>query len=306
MNKLIKINNILRNPRKIIKYIAAKGWLNFFNDKLYLKILYYSRIGKRLNLKNPTTFNEKLQWLKIYDRNPLYTRLADKYEVRKYIEEKIGEEFLIPLISVYNSVDEIKFENLPNKFVLKTTHDSGGIIVCTDKNNIDEKYIRYKLNKSLKKNYFYHGREWPYKDIKPRIICEKYMEDTNSKDLKDYKFMCFNGKVKCILVCSERNSSEGVKMDFYDDKWKIINMRRYGRRSSNELIIRPKNLEKMIEISEELSSEIAFLRVDFYEINDKLYFGELTFYPASGMDKFEPENYDDILGTWLNIDSDNY
>lgn len=179
---------VFKNPKKIIEFAGYKQLLNWIDDKAYLKLMYYLIFDKKLNLNNSKTFNEKLQWLKLYDRNPLYTKLVDKYEVRKYIAQTIGEEYLIPLIGVWDKFDDIDFSTLPNQFVLKCTHDSGGLVICKNKSKLDIEVARKKINKCLRRNYYYSGREWPYKDVKPRIVCEKYMVDESGVELKDYKF----------------------------------------------------------------------------------------------------------------------
>lgn len=269
-------------------------------DKIFLKIQFKRTIGKKLDLKNPKSFNEKVQWLKVYDRKSIYTKLADKYEVREYIKEKIGEEYLIPLIGVWDNFDQINFSELPNKFVLKSTHDSGGVNICKDKENFDISKSREFFEKRLKRNYYYHGREWPYKNIKPRIICEKYIEEEKSDDLKDYKFLCFEGQVKCSFVCLNRNNKNGLNVDFYDIDWNLMPFeRKYP--SSNKKIEKPKNYKKMIEIAQIIAKDIKFARIDFYEVNEKIYFGEITFYPGSGMEKFNPEEYDYLLGSWIKL-----
>ncbi|MFU0784634.1 MAG: Glycosyl transferase [Thermoanaerobacterium thermosaccharolyticum] len=300
-----KIMNYLKkfkkNPKKIISFIGFKGTFNWMKDETYLKLMYYSLMGKKLNLDNPQTFNEKLQWLKLYDRNPLYTQLVDKYEVRKYISKTIGEEYLIPLIGVWDKFENIDFSKLPDQFVLKCTHDSGGLVICKDKNKLDVEAAREKINKSLKRNFFYVGREWPYKNVRPRIICEKYMVDESGIELKDYKFMCFNGEVKCIFVCSNRNASSGLNIDIYDSNWILMPFGRPNHPNSGITIHKPKNLKKMLEFAERLSKDIPFVRVDFYETKGKLYFGELTFYPGAGFEEFIPESYDYLLGSWIQL-----
>src|SRR5690554_1888512 len=203
-----KIKKFLLNPFKLFSLLGSKNKLKFIDDKLYLKLIYRGRIGKRLNLTNPKTFSEKIQWLKLYDRNPLYTTLVDKYEVRSIIRQEIGEDYLIPLIGVWDNFDDINFDELPNSFVLKCTHDSGGVIIVKNKNDFNINIARKKINSSLKKNYFYSGREWPYKNVKPRIIIEKFMVDTKSKQLIDYKLMCFNGSPKIVQVMSNRISGK--------------------------------------------------------------------------------------------------
>lgn len=289
---------LCENPAGILEAAGHYGCFNWIPDKLYLKMIYLLEIGKKLNLDNPQTYNEKLQWLKLYDRNLLYTQLVDKYEVRKYIANSIGEDYLIPLIGVYDSFDEIDFDVLPNEFVLKCTHDSGGVVICTDKSKLKIAAAKRKINDCLKRNFYYIGREWPYKNVKPRIICEKYLVDEADIELKDYKFMCFNGKARCAFVCLNRNSPTGLNVDFYDMDWNPMPFERHYP-SSRKKIDKPKNYCKMIEFAEKLSKDIPFVRVDFYEANKQLYLGELTFYPGSGFEEFTPESYDELLGSWI-------
>lgn len=291
-----KIKKVIKNP----EYILLKIFGKYMNDDKYLTILYKYNIGKKLDLSNVKTFNEKLQWLKINDRKLEYIQLVDKYEVRKYISKVIGNSYLIPLIGVYDRFEEIDFNKLPDKFVLKCTHDSGSVFICKDKKNFNIRLVKNKINKALKKNYYYSSREWPYKNVKPRIICETFMENSND-DLIDYKFFCFNGEVKTILVCSERFSSNGLKETFFNTKWEIQNFKRSNCNISEIKIDKPKNLDQMIVLAKKLSENKTFIRVDFYEIKNKIYFGELTFFPASGLQGFEPEYYDNILGDWINI-----
>ena len=275
-------------------------FLKLLNDKTYLKIKYYLTFHKKLNLKNPITFNEKIQWLKLNDRKKNYIQMVDKYEAKNYVSNIIGKKYIIPTIGLYNSFDEIDFSKLPNKFVLKCTHDSGGIVICRDKEKLDYKKTKTKINKSLKSNYYYHSREWAYKFVKPRIIIEEYMEDKDEKELKDYKFFCFNGNPKIILVCSERYSSSNMCETWFDENWNLLNIIENNHRVDKNQKC-PINFEKMKELSRILSKNIPFIRVDFYEINNKIYFGELTFCPAGGMEKFEPEEWDKILGDYLKI-----
>lgn len=277
--------------RELYKYIP---------DKLYLKLMYFRVFHKRLNLKNPQTFNEKLQWLKLYDRKPLYTKLVDKYEVREYIKETIGEEYLIPLLGVWNSFDEIDFESLPEQFVLKCTHDSGGIRICKDKKVFDYTEAKKFFEERMKKNYYYAGREWPYKDVEPRIIAEKLMGDYSCQELKDYKMMCFNGKVQCTFVCSDRFASSGLKVTFFDNDWRVLPFERHYPKSSIN-ISKPKCFNKMINLSEKLTTDIPFARIDFYEIEGKVYFGEITFYPGCGFEEFNPDCWDRKLGALINL-----
>ncbi len=301
MNKTTdRLKKVIKYPQLLLMKLDKVGLIRL-TDKKYLEYRFLSEMGYKLNLKNPQTFNEKLQWLKLYDRNPEYTKMVDKYEVREYIKEKIGEEYLIPLIGVYDKFDDIDFDKLPNQFVIKCNHDSGGLIICKDKNRLDIETARKKINRSLKTNYYYSGREWPYKNVKPRIIIEKYMEDSNKSDLIDYKLFCFNGIPKIVLVCSERFLSNNMCETWFDMNWKLIDMTESGHRVDST-ISKPKQLKKMVELSKKLSKNIPFIRVDWYEIGDKLYFGELTFYPASGFEKFEPKEWNKKIGDMLSID----
>lgn len=306
MSKIRKILYYARNNKRMLIYkilqkiIKIKVVRVLIPPIFHIKIDYYIRLGKDVNLKKPSTFNEKLQWLKLHDRKPEYVNMVDKYEVRKYISETIGENYLIPLLGVYNSFDEIDFNSLPRQFVLKCTHDSGGIVICKDKNKFDSDEARVKIKSCLKRNFYYHGMEWPYKNIKPRIICEKYMVDESGTELKDYKFMCFNGKVKCISVCWNRYSEGGLNIGFYDVDWEpmIADIKRHLN-SSN--VAKPKNFNSMLEIAEKLSNSMIFVRVDFYEAYGQLYFGEMTLYPGSGFEKFDPDSFDYLMGSWIQL-----
>ena len=282
-------------PRCIKDYIKR-----CIPDRLFLKLMYRKCMGKKLNLKNPQTFNEKLQWLKLYNRKTEYTKMVDKYEAKKYVAEKIGEEYIIPTLGVWNSFDEIDFDALPCQFVLKCTHDSGGLVIVKDKSNFDKKEACKKITRCLKRNYFWQNREWPYKNVRPRIIAEKYMEDSVCHELTDYKFYCFNGKPEFILVATERASLDGVKMDFFDMDFNHLEMK-WGHSNSKKTIVKPKSFDKIINFAEKLSKVIPLCRCDFYEVNGKPYFGEITFFPASGMEAFEPEGWDKILGDWIKL-----
>lgn len=272
----------------------------YIPDKIFLKYLYYKRTNNKINLANPQTFNEKLQWLKLYDRNPEYTKMVDKYEAKKYVADIIGEEYIIPTLGVWKKFEDIDFNKLPNQFVLKCTHDSGGLVICKDKTKLNIEEAKKKINKSLKRNYYYSGREWPYKNVKPRIIAERYMLTNEQKELIDYKFFCFNGKVQTILVCSNRKGNF-KNTNFYDINWSLQAFTREKHENSKEIIEKPENLDKMIKIAEKLSKDIPFVRVDLYEIGGKVYFGELTFYPSSGFEGFEPEEWDRKLGEMIEL-----
>lgn len=295
-----KIIKVLKNPKLYLLYSLNFKVFRIIPDNIYLRVKYRMHFNKKLNLKSTKTFNEKLQWLKIYDRNKLYTNLVDKYEVRRHIAKTIGEEYLIPLLGVYDAYNEIDFDTLPNQFVLKPNHTSGDVFICKDKSKIDFIKLKIQVNTWLKRRYYWVHREWPYKNVKPRIICEKYMEDDSGTELKDYKFLCFKGESKCLFICLNRNSSTGLNVDFYDMDWNPMPFERHYKRSSN-IIAKPKYFDKMIEFSEKLSENIPFVRVDFYETNGQLYFGELTFFPGSGYEEFTPESYDYLLGSWIEL-----
>lgn len=282
-------------------FLGNKGLFNCMPDELYLKIAYRLALKKRLNLKNPITFNEKLQWLKLHDRKKEYIKMVDKYRVREYISQKIGDQYTIPLLGVWNNPDEIDYNKLPNQFVLKCNHDSGSIVICKDKKEFDIQKAKNKLNRRLRRGTFQYGREWPYKFVKPCIIAEKYMEDDYSHELVDYKVHNFNGKAKVILVCKNRYTSTGLTEDFFSEKWEHLSVKRSRHPNSVEPISPPKTLKEMLEISEKLSKGIPFLRTDFYEINGKLYLGELTFYPGSGFASFVPEQYDKVFGDLIKL-----
>jgi hypothetical protein len=296
MDKVIKVIN---EPALLIKKFLNLKISRIIPDKLYLKIKYRIRMGKKLDLTNPRTFNEKLQWLKLNDRKREYTKMVDKYEVRKYISDLIGEKYLIPIIGVYNNFEEIDFESLPNQFVLKCTHDSGGIVICKDKKALSIEDARNQINYSLNRNYYFLSREWPYKNVKPRIICEKYMVDESGTELKDYKIFCFDGTPKIIEV--DYNRFNGHKRNIYDTNWKYLPFSIEYPTDPNTEINRPSKLDEMLEISKKLSKGFHHLRVDLYLIKGEIYFGEVTFYHEAGMAKFHPHEFEMQMGSWINI-----
>lgn len=298
MNK--KIVEALKNP-----YYACELVLNQFaksvSDEKFVRWKYYLNFRKKLNLDNPQTFNEKLQWLKLYDRHEEYTQMVDKYEAKKYVANLIGEEYIIPTLGVYDTFDEINFEELPNQFVLKCTHNSGGIVICKDKSALDIPRAKKQMTKWLRKNPYWSSREYPYKDVKPRIIAEKYMTDGSKSELIDYKFFCFNGEVKCLFVATDRGKlEEETKFDFFDLNWNhlpIIN----GHPNSLKIIKKPEGFDEMIKISRELSKNISHVRVDLYSIMGKVFWGELTFFHWGGLKPFVPEDWDVKMGEWLRL-----
>ena len=284
--------------RAVFYALADSGFLNWISDKTLIKMQYKFKIGKNLDISSPKTFNEKIQWLKLYGNLQNYSHLVDKYEVRKYIAETIGEEYLIPLIGVWDRFDDIDFEELPNQFALKCTHDSGSVIICTNKSAFNIKETKNKLNKCLKRNFYYPTREPQYKNIKPRIIGEKYMVDESGIELMDYKIFCFNGEPKIIQVNYNRNIDH--RLNFYDTEWNYISIQLKPHLTDpTKLIDKPNNLDKMLTLAKTLSKNYPFVRVDFYSINDKIYFGELTFTPNAGYKEFEPEEFGVQLGNLM-------
>ncbi|MDO4169325.1 MAG: ATP-grasp fold amidoligase family protein [Lachnospiraceae bacterium] len=262
---------------------TLKYSLRFIPDELYVRIYYRFRVKRKLNLKNPRTFNEKLNWLKFNDRNPFYTIVVDKLANRDYIKRTIGEEYLIPLLGAWDCFDDIDFRRLPNQFVLKCNHDSGGLVICTDKQKLDRDAARKKIEHSLKCKFYYVGREWQYKNITPKVICEQLIGDGKTLPV-DYKFMCFNGKPDSVMVCYGRETGN-AKFFFFDMEWKLKRYNEWGKNApENFMLPKPKNFERMIEIAEILSKPYYFARIDLYNINGKIYFGEITLCPNSGFD----------------------
>lgn len=297
---LKRIIQSIKQPTKILKFIVYRT-ARLWSDETYLKMLFPLRVGYKLNLDNPKTFNEKLQWLKLHNRKSLYTKMVDKVDAKEYVANIIGEEYIIPTLDVYNSVDEIDFDTLPNQFVLKCTHDSGGIVVCSDKSKLNIDEAKKKLERGLKVNYYYQNREWPYLNVKPRIIAEQYMVDESGYELKDYKFFCFDGEVKLLFVATDRGlETEETKFDFYDADFNhlpFIN----GHPNAKKTLLKPIGFEEMKVIAEKLSKGQPHLRVDLYDINGRIYFGELTFYHWSGMTPFVPVEWDYKLGEMIKL-----
>lgn len=287
MNFLHKIANTIKfifNEKYRKNILIWNGYYDKLSDEKYLKMKFKLVFGRELNLKNPKTFNEKLQWLKLYNRRPEYTMMVDKYKVRDYVAEKLGSEYLIPLIGVWDDPDDIDFDKLPNQFVLKCNHNSGlGMCICKDKSNLNIEKTKEELKKGLKQNYYLAGREWPYKDVPHKIICEKYITD-NGNGLTDYKFFCFNGHVDCVMVCLGRFSGE-TKYYFFDRDWNLKRLNIRGKNAPDGFTItKPKCMDNMFDVAAELSKGLPFARIDLYQSNEHIYFGEITFFPDSGFD----------------------
>lgn len=294
---------IIRRPEKIrnkIYQAAAKGKIPF-PDKAFQKWDYKIHSGKRLSFRNPQTFNEKLQWLKYYYHNPLLTQLVDKYEVRKYISERFGEENLTKCYGIYSSWDEIDFTKLPNQFVVKCTHDSGSVYICKDISEFNYDECKKIITDGLSRNQFYLSREWPYKNVKPRIMIEEYLHDDSTDDLIDYKFLCFCGKVRLVFTISDRKSQNGGPFeDFFDLDWNSLPIK-HTYNNSNKTPRKPKSYNQMIECANTLSQGLPHVRVDFFEVDGKMYFGEMTFFDSGGRKPFTPESVDKEMGEWIDL-----
>ena len=302
MRVLKHIGQYIREPKNVlIGLLNHVGYV--LSDETFLKCQYRLHMGKKLNLKNPQTYNEKLQWLKLYDRKPIYTTMVDKYAVKEYVEEIIGKEYIIPTLGIWNSFKEIDFAKLPKQFVLKTTHGGGstGVVVCKDKDTFDVAAAKVKLEKSMRTNIYNSLREWPYKNVKRRILSEQYIEDNVVGELADYKFFCFNGEVKALFVGTERSTGD-VKFDYYDADYNHLDLIQYHPMSEHPLP-KPLNFELMKELASKLSKGIPHVRVDLYECNGHVYFGELTFYHHGGTVPFHPESWDYTFGSWLTLPS---
>lgn len=296
----IKASIAFRTKDAILKFM--KKTASYWPDKLYLETRYYLYFGRKLNLKSPQTFNEKIQWLKLNYCPPIYATMVDKYEAKKYVADIIGEEYIIPTIGVWDDADKVDFASLPNKFVIKCNHNSGlGMYICKEKAKMDENAVREELHKGLNEKFYKMAHEMQYKNVKPLILAEKYMEDESGFELKDYKFFCFNGIVKFLKVDFDRFIG-AHRANYYDMNWEILPFEEIVcPRDESKKIDKPKNFEKMVEIAELLSKDIPFVRVDLYNIDGKIYFGELTLTPNGGMGPFNPDNWDTIIGSYLTL-----
>lgn len=299
------MNNINLLNRTIL-FLARKNFFDWMPDKLYIKLCYKCKLGKRLNLKNPQTFNEKLQWLKLYDRKPEYTTMVDKYAVKEYVASIIGEEYIIPTLGVWDSFEDINFDSLPNQFVLKCTHDSGGIVICRDKAELNLKDAKRKLKQHLKKNYYYSCREWPYKNVKPRIIAEEYLNDTLKIVPEDYKIYCFGGKPEYIVVFHNRfNDEKHLSETVYNTDWEKQEISLDDHFEISDIVEeKPVCLDLMLDFAARLSNGIPQSRIDFYIVNHQLKFGEITLYTASGTQPMIPSKLDYELGKLIKLPID--
>ncbi len=296
-----KISKFIDNPFIGFRQPKVQDAMRWLSDSVYLKLVYRARLGAPLDLRNPKTFNEKLQWLKIHDRNPLYTKLVDKAEVKPWVAERIGWEHIVPTLGVWDSFDEIDFDALPDRFVLKCTHDSGGLAICRDKATFDIEEARKKIEKSLAVNYYWRTREWPYKDVKPRILAEKYLDPSAPDgDLYDYKLFRFSNGRLVTLAMTDRFTDGVLSKTFFDEDWHELPLNEGGHPTRGELT-KPELFEKMKAVANKLGQDFPFVRVDFYESNGGLYFGEMTFYPNSGFEHFDPGEWDTTFGSWIDL-----
>ena len=296
MNKLKRLGPLFLERIELIKR-------RFVDPEKYIKTLFYQRMGYPLHLEDPRTYSEKLQWLKLYWHPPILTTLVDKYAVKEYVREKIGDQYVIPTIAAWNRVSDIQWDELPNQFVLKCTHDSGGLVICKDKSKLDKHTAVRVIKKSLSNNYYYFGYEWPYKNVKPRIIAEPYIEDSVTKELRDYKFFCFNGKVKALFIATDRNvKGVDVKFDFFDETFHHLPFKQ-GHENAATMPQKPVCFEEMKQLASRLSEGFPHVRVDLYEVDGRVFFGEMTFFHHGGWTKFDPEEWDEIFGSWLSLPS---
>lgn len=300
MRMFNKIKKAITQPRILGIYLLYKfAWL--FSDRLYLKLMFRLQMGYWMDFDNPQTFNEKLQWLKLYNRRPEYTQMVDKYAVKEYVASIIGEQYIIPTLGVWDRVEDIDFDSLPNQFVLKCTHDSGGIVICTDKSQLDIAAAKAKLRAGLKRDYYPLSREWPYKGVPHRIIAEQYMVDESGYELKDYKFFCFSGQPKALFIASDRSHpTEETKFDFFDMEFNHLPFTN-GHPNSTKPVLKPKGFDTMCTLAAKLSESMPHARIDFYDINGYIYFGEITFFHWGGIVPFYPMEWDYTFGSWLTL-----
>ena len=302
MRALQLIKRFATNPQIRFGYITKFGCYDRLPDDVFLKKQYRVLCGKEPDLFHPKSFNEKIQYLKLHDRNPAYTNMVDKYAVKEYVEQKTDRVKVFPALGVWDEFDEIPFERLPEQFVLKCTHDSGSIIICREKSRLDKKKAKKRLQRALKRNYYYSGREWTYKNVKPRIMAEAYYSDESGTELKDYKVFVFQGKPRLIELDYNRFGEGGHHRNLYTPDWELMDVEIQYPSDKRRKFEKPSFLEEMLETAAELSDGIPFVRVDFYAIGDDLYFGEFTFYPDGGTGEFRPASFGIQMGEWIEID----
>ena len=296
MSRIGTALKLLKNPCVFIIGLDNNGLTKWMPDSVFARISFRGMLGQKLHLNNPVLFNEKLQWLKVYDHKPEYSMLVDKLKAKEVVGELIGQDYIVPCYGEWKCADEIDFDTLPNSFVLKCNHDQGSVILVNDKNLINKKETIKTLNRKLKHNAYYGTREYPYKSIEPRVFAEVYLGD----DIIDYKFYCFNGEPKFLYCGQGLTSDHSLKIDFYDLKWNLMPFYRtdYHRLGN---VPRPQKLDEMIAVACTLSKNVPFVRIDLFEVDGKVYFSEFTLCPASGFMPFVPKEYDRIVGEWLEL-----
>jgi len=296
------ISTLLHHKHLIVSLFYHTSFL--WPDRFYLRVLFRLKMGKRLNLMDPKSFSEKLQWLKLYNRRPQYTMMVDKVKVKEYVASTIGEEYIIPTLGIWNGPDDIDFDKLPSRFVLKCNHNSGmGMYICKDKSKMDIKEVKAGLRKGIKQNYYVANREWPYKNVERRVFAEQYMEDEYG-ELRDYKLFCFDGEVKALFIATDRSKGDhATRFDFFDKDFRHLAFTN-GHPNADVIPDKPKMFEKMKELAATLSKGIPHVRIDFYEVGDQVFFGEMTFFHWSGMMPFDPEEWDYKFGSWLKLDAE--
>lgn len=297
---LKKLATAVHRPWRVVASEKLKRLAWIVPDQPYLECCYRTAVGKKLDLRNPVTYTEKLQWLKLHDRRSVYTQMVDKAAAKEFVRSRVGDAYIIPTLGIYDSFDEIDFDALPDQFVIKCTHDSAGLVICRDKAAFDRNAARRKICRCLKRNFFYSGREWPYKNVPPRIIVEAYMEDSNDGELRDYKFFTFGGEPRILYITQGRGTDADACADFFDMDFNHLDLR-IDHEMAPVLPHPPANFEKMKELAAELSEGTPQLRVDFYEVNGQIYFGEMTFFHCSGYATFRPECWDELLGSWVEL-----
>ena len=302
ISKIKTAVSLTSKPHKLLLPAGQNELLNFLPDEIYLKLIFQAEIRSKLDLKHPRTYNEKLQWIKLYDRKPEYTLYADKYRVRDYIEQALGKQYLIPLIGTYKKASDIPWDELPNRFVLKCNHASGTNIICKDKTKLDITSAEKQLSAWLKRNAYWGAREWCYKDIEPCIICEEFIETEDGNTPDDYKFMCFNGVPRLIQVHHDRYGNH--TLDYYTPEWEKAKLKRIDANTSSQTIPKPQNLEEMLAIAKTLSKDMYYARIDLYNVDGKVYFGEITLYPTGGFSTFEDYDDDLLLGSYIQLPTD--
>lgn len=299
---LSKLNKLVKDPYYAIGNFLYRYCPKHMPDKWFIQVQFKKRMGYKLNLNHPRSFNEKLQWLKLYNRKPEYSEMVDKYQVNQWVSDTIGPQYVIPTIAVFSSVDEIIIDNLPDQFVLKCTHDSGSVVICNNRSSFDLESSITFLNDRLHRCYYQQCREWPYRNVKPRIIAEPFMASgEESNDLIDYKFFCFDGVVKVMYVATDRHKlDEDVKFDFYDAEFNHLDIKQ-GHENAKKMPQKPRNFDLMKRLVSKLSKGIPQVRVDFYEVGRKVFFGEMTFFHFAGLAPFSPQEWDRILGDWIKL-----